>query len=60
MRNVPEVMTREGGVPVPCTRLQHLVDSEVLLKQKEMERHPGSPELSEEDLERTSPRAGTP
>ena len=34
MCKVPEVMTREGGVLAPCTRLQHLVDSEVLLEQK--------------------------
>ena len=34
MRKVPVVMTCEGGVPVPCTRLQHLVDSEVFLEQK--------------------------
>ena len=34
MRQVPKVMTREGGVLEPCTRLQHLGDSEVLLKKK--------------------------
>ena len=34
MCKIPEVMTREGGVPAPCIRLQHLVDSEVLLEQK--------------------------
>ena len=34
MCKVPQVMTCEGGVPAPCTRLQHLVDSEVLLEQK--------------------------
>ena len=50
MRKVPQVMTCEGGVPAPCTRLQHPVDSEVLLEQ-ETERYPGSPELSEEDPE---------
>ena len=27
---------------------------------RRMERHPGSPELLEEDTERTSPKAGTP
>ena len=43
MRKVPEVMTREGGVPTPCTRLQHLVDSEVLLKQKRQSDTPGLP-----------------
>ena len=53
----PMVMTREGGVPAPCTRLQHLGDSEVLL---ETERYPGSTWLSEEDPERISPRTGTP
>ena len=41
MRKVPEVMTREGGVPAPCTRLQHLVDSEVLLEQKKRSDTPG-------------------
>ena len=34
MSEIPEVMTREGGVPTPCTRFQHLGDSEVLLEQK--------------------------
>ena len=34
MRKVPQVMMHEGGVPVPCTRLQHLVNSEVFLEQK--------------------------
>ena len=43
MRKVPEVMTREGGVPVPCARLQHLVDSEVLLEQKRRSDTPGLP-----------------
>ena len=33
-------MTREGGVPAPCTRLQHLVDSEVL-EQKRWSDTPG-------------------
>ena len=41
MRKVPEVMTHEGGVPAPCTRLQHLVDSEVLLRQKRRSDTPG-------------------
>ena len=41
MRKVPEVMTREGGVPAPCTHLQHLVDSEVLLEQKRRSNTPG-------------------
>ena len=30
----PQVVTRKGGMPVPRTRLQHLVDSKVLLKKK--------------------------
>ena len=34
MCKVSEVMTREDGVPAPCTHLQHLLDSEVLLEQK--------------------------
>ena len=34
MSKVPEVMTREGGVPAPCTHLQYLVDREILLRQK--------------------------
>ena len=32
---------REGGVLAPCTRLQHLVDSEVLLEQKRRSDTPG-------------------
>ena len=44
VRQVPYAMTREGGVPAPSTRLQHLGDSEVLLH----------------CLERTSPSDGTP
>ena len=31
---VPQVVTRKGGMPAPHTRLQHLVDSEVLLEKK--------------------------
>ena len=31
---VPKVMAREGGVLAPGTRLQHLGDSEVLLKKE--------------------------
>ena len=34
MRKLPQVMAREGGVPAPCTRLQHLGDCEFLLEQK--------------------------
>ena len=34
MGDVPLVVTRKGGMPAPRTRLQHLVDSEVLLKMK--------------------------
>ena len=34
MGEVPQVATYTGGMPVPRTRLQHLVDSEVLLKKK--------------------------
>ena len=34
MGNVPQVVARKGGMPAPSTRLQHLVDSEVLLKKK--------------------------
>ena len=41
MCKVPEVMTREGGVLAPCTHLQHLVDSEVLLEQKGWSDTPG-------------------
>ena len=43
MRQVPKVMTREGGVFVPCTRLQHQGDSEVLLKKKRRSNTPGFP-----------------
>ena len=38
-----ELMTCEGGVPAPCTRLQHLGDSEVLLEQKRRRNTPGLP-----------------
>ena len=34
MVDVPQVVARTGGMPVPHTRLQHLVDSEVLLEKK--------------------------
>ena len=36
MGKVPQVVTRKGGMPVPRTRLQHLVDSEVLLEKKRL------------------------
>ena len=34
MGEVPQVVTHKGGMPAPRTRLQHLVDSEVLLEKK--------------------------
>ena len=34
MGKVPQVVTRKGVMPAPRTRLQHLVDSEVLLEKK--------------------------
>ena len=34
MGKVPQVVARKGGMPAPRTRLQHMVDSEVLLKKK--------------------------
>ena len=34
MSEVPQVMAREGGVSTPSTSLQHLGDSEVLLKKR--------------------------
>ena len=34
MGKVPQVVTRKGGILTPRTRLQHLVDSEVLLEKK--------------------------
>ena len=34
MGKVPQVVVRKGGMPAPRTRLQHLVDSEVLLENK--------------------------
>ena len=34
MGKVPQVVAHKGGMPVPRTRLQHLVDSEVLLEKK--------------------------
>ena len=34
MVDVPQVVARTGGMPAPRTRLQHLVNSEVLLEKK--------------------------
>ena len=34
MGKVPQVVARKGGMPAQITRLQHLVDSEVLLEKK--------------------------
>ena len=34
MGKVPQVVARKGGMPAPRTRLQHLVDSKVLLEKK--------------------------
>ena len=34
MGKVPQVVTRKGDMPAPHTRLQHLVDSKVLLEKK--------------------------
>ena len=34
MGNVPQVVARKGGMSAPRTRLQHLVDSKVLLEKK--------------------------
>ena len=34
MGEVPQAVTRKGSMPASRTRLQHLVDSEVLLKKK--------------------------
>ena len=34
MGKVPQIAARKGGMPAPRTRLQHLVDSEVLLEKK--------------------------
>ena len=34
MGKVPQVVARKGGMPTPSTRLQHLVDSKVLLEKK--------------------------
>ena len=34
MDKVPQVVMRKGGMPAPRTRLQHLVDNEVLLEKK--------------------------
>ena len=34
MGKVPQVVMRKGGMPAPRTRLQHLVDSKVLLEKK--------------------------
>ena len=41
MTKVPQVMTCEGGVPAPCTPLQNLGDSKVLLEQKRRNDTPG-------------------
>ena len=34
MGKAPQVVARKGGMPAPHTRLQHLVDGEVLLEKK--------------------------
>ena len=34
MGKVPQVVARKGGMPAPRIRLQHLVDSKVLLEKK--------------------------
>ena len=34
MGKVPQVVVHKGGMPVPRTRLQHLIDSEVLGKKR--------------------------
>ena len=34
MGNVPQVVARKDCMPAPRTRLQHLVDSKILLKKK--------------------------
>ena len=36
MGKVPQVVARKGGMPASRTRLQHLVDSEVLLEKKRL------------------------
>ena len=51
MGNVPQVVACKGGMLAPRTRLQHLVDSEVLLKKK-------SPELKGQEQAVPYPRAG--
>ena len=44
MSNVPQVVTRKGGMPAPRTRLQHLVDSKILSKKELTERYHASHE----------------
>ena len=48
MGKVPQVVAHKGGMPAPRTRLQHLVDSEVLEKKRQSN-----------TTCLTSPRAGT-
>ena len=55
MCKVPEVITSEGGVPASCTRLQHLVNSKVLLEQKRWSDTPGLPS-SRSRIRNRSPR----
>ena len=39
MGKVPQVVARKGGMPAPRTRLQHLVNREVLLEKKTEQCH---------------------
>ena len=60
VRQVPQVVARKGGMMPPRTRLQHLVDSKVLLKKKRQSNTAGFPEPWERDWVRASPKTGTP
>ena len=45
VRQVPQVVAHKGGMTTPLTRLQHLVDSKVLLKKKRRSNTAGFPSL---------------
>ena len=58
MGDVPQVLARKGGMPAPRTRLQHLVDSEVLLKKKRWSDTTSFPSSRGQEQAVRYPRAG--
>ena len=60
VRQVPQVMACKGGITPPSTRLQHLVDSKILLEKKRRSNTAGFPEPWERDQVKASLKASTP